>query len=562
MRILCLGLFVLTVAAHAGESDIRVLIDVSGSMRQNDPHGLRIPALKLLLELLPPATRAGVWLFSETPENLISPAPVDRQWKNAAGEAAQRIHSRGRYTDIEKALQTVIADWEAPGEDRHIILLTDGMLDVSPDPALDSASRNRIERQLIPRLQALGARIYTIALSDQADHHLMRQLAITTDGWNETAHSAEQLQRAFLKIMQKATPREGLPLRDNRFTVDANVREFSLLVFRRPESPATELIRPDATRWSAADHPDTVHWHQEDGFDLITVDQPMPGPWQLAARLDPDNQVMIVTDLQLKTAALPNHLAAGESLSVRAELTEHDRRIMREHFLGLVQFQLLQKGPETMQKPLIPVPEEVGVFTAVTKLEKPGIYTFEVTVDGKTFQRVRKQRIEVLAPPVATEVIPPRAAGEPLIVRLIPDPERIDPATFEAAARIASASDHQPREMPFSAENETLWELPLSTPGAKRRLTVNFHIRARDREGNPLQIHLRPIELDPSQFQTHSTEADKAPQPTAKPTDWLWSGLIAAGVNLILGGAGFFGWRKMRQRARQRQEQLLNRLTT
>ncbi|RLA17269.1 MAG: hypothetical protein DRQ56_09430, partial [Gammaproteobacteria bacterium] len=34
--------------------DVRVLIDVSGSMKQNDPRNLRIPALKLLVNLLPP----------------------------------------------------------------------------------------------------------------------------------------------------------------------------------------------------------------------------------------------------------------------------------------------------------------------------------------------------------------------------------------------------------------------------------------------------------------------------------------------------------------------------
>ena len=33
--------------------DVRVVIDVSGSMKQNDPNDLRIPALNLLIGLLP-----------------------------------------------------------------------------------------------------------------------------------------------------------------------------------------------------------------------------------------------------------------------------------------------------------------------------------------------------------------------------------------------------------------------------------------------------------------------------------------------------------------------------
>ena len=32
---------------------MRILVDISGSMKQSDPQNLRIPAVNLLLELLP-----------------------------------------------------------------------------------------------------------------------------------------------------------------------------------------------------------------------------------------------------------------------------------------------------------------------------------------------------------------------------------------------------------------------------------------------------------------------------------------------------------------------------
>ena len=56
-------LLLVPYASHAaGEvDDIRILIDVSGSMKQNDPANLRIPALKLINGLIPSGSRAGVW---------------------------------------------------------------------------------------------------------------------------------------------------------------------------------------------------------------------------------------------------------------------------------------------------------------------------------------------------------------------------------------------------------------------------------------------------------------------------------------------------------------------
>ena len=52
---------------HAAERlpDVRLLIDISGSMRESDPANLRQPALELMLRLLPDGARAGVWTFGE-----------------------------------------------------------------------------------------------------------------------------------------------------------------------------------------------------------------------------------------------------------------------------------------------------------------------------------------------------------------------------------------------------------------------------------------------------------------------------------------------------------------
>src|SRR6187402_3821518 len=41
-------------------SDVRVLIDISGSMKQTDPQNLRKPAVDLIARLLPDKSRAGI----------------------------------------------------------------------------------------------------------------------------------------------------------------------------------------------------------------------------------------------------------------------------------------------------------------------------------------------------------------------------------------------------------------------------------------------------------------------------------------------------------------------
>ena len=61
-QVLCGCLLILSISVGAAEpiTDLRVLVDVSGSMKQNDPAYLRQPALRLLTNLLPKKSQAGV----------------------------------------------------------------------------------------------------------------------------------------------------------------------------------------------------------------------------------------------------------------------------------------------------------------------------------------------------------------------------------------------------------------------------------------------------------------------------------------------------------------------
>ena len=47
------------------QSDVRIIVDISGSMKDTDPDNLRQPAVRLLARLLPEGASAGVWTFGQ-----------------------------------------------------------------------------------------------------------------------------------------------------------------------------------------------------------------------------------------------------------------------------------------------------------------------------------------------------------------------------------------------------------------------------------------------------------------------------------------------------------------
>ena len=91
-------------------SDVRVLIDISGSMKQTDPKNLRKPALDLLVRLLPDKSRAGVWTFGNAVNMLMPLKPVDAAWRKQAAAKSNEINSIAMYTNIGKALDEVSFD--------------------------------------------------------------------------------------------------------------------------------------------------------------------------------------------------------------------------------------------------------------------------------------------------------------------------------------------------------------------------------------------------------------------------------------------------------------------
>ena len=76
-----------------------------------------------------------------------------------ASRAADAIHSRGLFTNIGAALEAASQGQAKPDPDweRTIVLLSDGMVDISKDPAVNAKEKARILDIVVPKLRAACA---------------------------------------------------------------------------------------------------------------------------------------------------------------------------------------------------------------------------------------------------------------------------------------------------------------------------------------------------------------------------------------------------------------------
>lgn len=567
--------------AAVSNDEIQVLIDVSGSMKHNDPANLRIEASKLLINLLPNNANVSLWLFAEKTALLIHGDAISDDWKNKALAATQKIHSNGLYTHIEDAIQTVLGQGFNSTGKKSLLLLTDGMVDISKDIMQSADSRERILSEWIPKLQQRHIQVQTIALSEEADKELLQKLAFDTNGWTETAESAEQLQRLFLKMMQKTAPKDALPLKGNRFSVDSGVKEFSVLAFKKAHAAPTQLQTPDHKTIGKQQKADTLAWLDSEHYDLITVKQPQPGEWQLLADVDPDNQVMIVTDLQLKVDELPSFIDEKQAITVNAWLTDQGKPINRSDFLSMVSLTVDIDGHGS---PMKPASDGRGMFTQQLDPLAAGKHALRILADGKTFKREVLKEVEVIPAIVSVEKQVDIEKRQ-VTLTLHPNPKLVDSKSLIGSVQIHT--DGKLVDTQILIHHEDSWTAVIRSLPPGTETVVNFSLMANDNLGKPITPEVKPLTFSDKDFvaktdhepvehghqevkhDEHQAEPvvhDDAhqPQPDAgEPAEEISWGLIIAIVlacNIVIGGLVFLVYWLIKKANLKKQQQLLERL--
>ncbi len=566
-------------AANGPEKvDTRVLIDISGSMKENDPQNLRRSALRLLVGLLPAETRAGVWTFGQYVNMQIKLGVIDDSWKKRARIAAGKIHSRGLYTDIEQVINKATEDWKGEPKEyrRSIVLLTDGMVDVAKNSAKDTASRNRIINKIIPRLKSLGVTVHTIALSKRADHELMRKLSKSTGGWYEQVNSADRLQRAFLKMFEKVSRPDTVPLKDNRFTIDKSISEATLLIFRREGSEPSRIMPPKGYSFEADNAPSYVQWHRDRGYDLLTIKNPQAGEWRIQADMDPDNRVMIVTDLKMKSTALPSRLLIGEAMPIEVTFTDRGKMVTKKRFLRMVNVTSERWSKEGLSEPRPVLDDGMGE----DEKANDGRFTFRfgegvdegtgeliINAKGTTFVREQRQLYEILQPGYL-ELIPAVDGEQMLEIRVTLAAGMLKTESINFSAELKGGDESTPITLERKEEGLYSSQLDLTTFRGARQLQVKLtaqsqngrpvsHVFARmGIEGRGVKIEPPPpVEKNEPEPMTEVTKevvvADE-PEPKEESGGGLQEALIlfaAGNLILILVGGGIYWFMRRKSKS-------------
>ncbi|WCE30438.1 TIGR03503 family protein [Vibrio sp. SCSIO 43137] len=215
-------------------------------------------------------------------------------------------------------------------------------------------------------------------------------------------------------------------LLDNRFRVDPTIDQISFLVYRKNRSKSVVLVRPDGKKYYAWNHPDNVSWYEESALDIISIENPMPGPWQAVGKVTPRNNILLLSNLKLSVEKFPSRLYQTERLKFTARLTQNGDPLVVQDFLNRVRLKVTfvhhVEDPDNPE--LTEVPETIelgsfmdngegldevagdGVFTVELPIEvNPGKYRAIITSGNGVFLRSVEQSVLVYPSPVQVTFI-------------------------------------------------------------------------------------------------------------------------------------------------------------
>lgn len=254
----------------------------------------------------------------------------------------------------------------------------------------------------------------------------------------------------FSALVNSATE-SSMSLLDNRFRVDPSIKQITFVIYRADSSQPVVLVRPDGKKYYAWRSPDNVRWYQESAMDIVSIDNPMAGPWQAIGRVTPKNKIKLISHLKLTTDRMPARLYQGETIKFNARLTSDDQPLVLRDFLERVKlkvtFTKYVENEGELIKEARPLPETIGefaddgqgldevagdgIFTVSLPItSEPGKYRVRITSGNGVFLRAQEQEVLVYPTPLQTTFIQSREEGMPNRVVLSGEQGMIQPGSI------------------------------------------------------------------------------------------------------------------------------------
>lgn len=241
----------------------------------------------------------------------------------------------------------------------------------------------------------------------------------------------------------------------NRFRLDRTVQWLTLLISRSDNQEQLVLVQPDGSKLNARmDSPD-VHWWRSPTLEIVTINRPMQGPWQVSAPEGTVSTFIGVPDMQLSADSMPQPLYQHEQLKLTARVLVNNQPLLRADILQHLRLHAefvpvnanyaLQAGQDTVRagRPAVMAGElrddgqhldtkaGDGIFTMQLPVNPaPGEYVLTINTGDGIYLPPFREQVTVHPMPLQAQFLQGRTASQNHRLDVSSDATRIVPGSL------------------------------------------------------------------------------------------------------------------------------------
>ncbi|MBN1272953.1 MAG: VWA domain-containing protein [Candidatus Aminicenantes bacterium] len=367
-------------AFKAGEGTaLALIIDSTGSMRDNDPQNTRIFGGQLVLDQAGIDWELGLVDFDSLAVLIGAGSPREEELKRRL----EQIDSSGQ-TNIEAGLKTGFDYLLQPNKSQKgAILLTDG---VHNNP---SSQFNFSE--YVGAYTQKGWPVFTIGLTGDANAVLLSEIASMTGGIYLKANTYQDM-IGIIDIILSHFKQEALLVHEKRsiqqdetinipFFIDGSVQTLNFMGTYPGSRLEFRLVDPDGDVFSSTDDSKGIEVFEGDIYKIIKVDDPSPGEWQariIGEEVDGASEpfevkVSAESPIKVSTIEAKPVYSVYEPIEFKADISgEIDAKTAK----GSVKITDPEGNVETVS-----VQDDMKI--RYEKTGKPGVYYFDIDLEGE-----------------------------------------------------------------------------------------------------------------------------------------------------------------------------------
>ncbi len=397
--------------------DAVLLLDASASMRITDPERLRDEGAKLLLQFLKVGDRLAVVEFAKEARVIRELTEYEPIKAKMFAEDIEKVGNSGLYTDIvagiQKAAEILQKDKRKEAR-RVIILLSDGKFDPSPEKGDVKILTGGLLYQLLPELKQDEIVVHTLGFSEEADRDILEQISHATEGAHTYAETPQEIGESFTKLFLIVKKPQMVPLGSKGFKVDGDVREATFYI-NNEDNVEISLQSPSGSVYTPEELGLGMRWYRGQKFDVITLDEPEVGMWQVRGPSIQEGFATVLTELKLLTD-WPSMVLAGEKKLLQARLYEEDRPVVLPEMSSVTKYAYQITPTDKISEPIVRKllndngedgdrHKDDGIFSSYVEIEKPGEYKLQLIARSPTFERTQTFPFRVKPRLVTLEVV-------------------------------------------------------------------------------------------------------------------------------------------------------------